>query len=948
VNDTESEPLAPAGKDRPWLVLDAGGHTDTVRRALFTPDARQIITVSDDKTVRLWDVHSGQSRRILRLPIGAGSEGTLGACAISPDGRRLAVSGRPFGGGRLGFLVHVIDLEKWQIERVLKGHRDLVPDLDFSRDGTRLATASYDRTVRVYDLRTGDCTRVLKGHTDGLRRVGFSPDGSRVAAASFDRTARIFTLADGKTEHVLTGHRAACTAVAWSRDGSTLATATADGFVRVWGRDGQLRKVHDVNAILGESRTINIMSLAISGDGREVLYGGVPTSGKIGGKAGIVDVETGRQRLAFTRHSNTVQNVALSRDGALAVSTGGDDHETYVWKTADGSIVATLQGGGRTVWGVGWSADGQSLAWSNTNRYVTRKRPLTRTIRLGDFEVGPAPIGAVERASLARGDYSLRRVDRRRIQVLHEGKPTRLLTSPFQEEVNDMTLVPGNRAVLGGSQGLYLLDLASGKVLRTFRGHSGQVMELAPSPDGRYFVSGATDQIMCVWSPDRDQPLLSIFVTGRDWIAWTPEGYYAASACGERLMGWQINRGAGQVALFHPAARFRRSLYHPDALRELLPAGSLAAALARVGKAGKDGPTSVTRVLPPETVITAPAAPGVRVAGGKVQVRAEARSVGGHAVTSLRLLVNGRPYEGDRGIRHVAAPRVGTVRATWQAVLPPGRHLLAVQAESAVSKGISTPVEVVNTSEEASRPNLYILAVGVSAYPGDMKLNYAASDADAIVRTFKDRHGGAFRDVQARLLTDKQATGRNIVAGLKWLRSVLTARDVGIVFFSGHGMRDTRGNFYFVPVDVNLRNPAATCVSGEALKKALGNMPGRIIAMFDACHSGATAQRRAGRTDDLARDLVTEDYGIVCMCSSLGDEVSLESAAVRAGFSTLGLVEGLSGKADLNADQVIHLHELEVYAARRVRQMTGGRQNPVVGRPESFRSFPLARTGGPD
>jgi uncharacterized caspase-like protein len=178
----------------------------------------------------------------------------------------------------------------------------------------------------------------------------------------------------------------------------------------------------------------------------------------------------------------------------------------------------------------------------------------------------------------------------------------------------------------------------------------------------------------------------------------------------------------------------------------------------------------------------------------------------------------------------------------------------------------------------------------------------------------------------------------------------MTPKDVAIIFFAGHGAQDPGGNFHLVPVDVNLKDPEGTCISGEFLKKTLGNMPGRLVAMLDACHSGASAlgsmpAKGPARvaTDDLVRDLVTDDYGVVVMCSSMGHEYSLESTGTKHGFFTLGLVEGLSGKADFNRDRVIHIHEVDAYAFLRVRQLSRGQQNPVTGRPPTIRSFPLAR-----
>ena len=85
---------------------------------------------------------------------------------------------------------------------------------------------------------------------------------------------------------------------------------------------------------------------------------------------------------------------------------------------------------------------------------------------------------------------------------------------------------------------------------------------------------------MRIWDPDRDEPLLSLFVAGDDWIAWTPEGYYAASPGGEQLMGWHVNNGPEAMASYYPASQFRKTLYRPDVIKRLLEAGSLDKALA--------------------------------------------------------------------------------------------------------------------------------------------------------------------------------------------------------------------------------------------------------------------------------------------------------------------------------------------------------------------------------
>jgi dipeptidyl aminopeptidase/acylaminoacyl peptidase len=69
-----------------------------------------------------------------------------------------------------------------------------VNDVVFSPDGTRLATASHDRTARIWDTATGRTTATLTDHTGPVYNVVFSPDGTRLATAGSDRTARIRSL----------------------------------------------------------------------------------------------------------------------------------------------------------------------------------------------------------------------------------------------------------------------------------------------------------------------------------------------------------------------------------------------------------------------------------------------------------------------------------------------------------------------------------------------------------------------------------------------------------------------------------------------------------------------------------------------------------------------------------------------------------------------------------
>ena len=81
----------------------------------------------------------------------------------------------------------------------LKGHTALVSSAAFSADGTRIVTASTDRTAQIWDAVSGEILREIDGHSRGLQTAVFSPDGGRVVTASMDGTARIWDVSFGMT-----------------------------------------------------------------------------------------------------------------------------------------------------------------------------------------------------------------------------------------------------------------------------------------------------------------------------------------------------------------------------------------------------------------------------------------------------------------------------------------------------------------------------------------------------------------------------------------------------------------------------------------------------------------------------------------------------------------------------------------------------------------------------
>lgn len=165
----------------PVLRVETGMHTATINRIGVDRAGRFLVTASDDKTARVWELQTGKLLRVLRVPVGDGDEGKLYAAAISPDGNTVAAGGWTSVYGRHES-VYLFDRESGRLMRRLTGLPIGVLHLAFSPDGALLvATLGGRNGVRVW--RTSDWAEVGRDTAYGNSSYG----------ADFDRAGQLVT-----------------------------------------------------------------------------------------------------------------------------------------------------------------------------------------------------------------------------------------------------------------------------------------------------------------------------------------------------------------------------------------------------------------------------------------------------------------------------------------------------------------------------------------------------------------------------------------------------------------------------------------------------------------------------------------------------------------------------------------------------------------------------------
>ena len=914
----------------PRLRIEPGMHFAMINRMDVDAAERFVVTASDDKTARVWDVQSGELLQVLRPPIGDDDEGRLYAVAISPDGEQVAVAGWTGYEWDSKNSIYIFQRSSGQLQSRIRDLPNVILDLAFSVDGRKLAVALGEGGIRLFSAHNWQELAWDSDYGSDSYSVDFDTQG-RVASTSLDGYLRLYDSQLKLLHKQQTQSGKLSFFARFSPDGQQIAVGYADNTAVdiVSAADLSTIRSQDVQGI----ENGNMGRIAWSQDGRRLYAGGRYDDGQ--GNPLVVWPKGGKGKRSLWRASQgTVMGMKPLKDGGVLYVSADpalgrlDKNGQVVWKQISGNLEFLGRTARRNfIVNSAGNILGFQYSKESTNGDVKSSQQVWQ---LTELELLPDGDSALQAPRHSGVDFEITDWE-----------------SEYDPKLNNQPLPLKNyemsRSLAIDAKGTNFA-LGTDWYIRLYE-EDGSLRWQQPTPvawavnisaDDRWVVAALGDGTIRWYEKGTGAERLAFYLhpDEKRWVTWTPEGFYAAAEGAEELIGYHLNQGADQAAEFIRIDQIGTVFNRADLVSKALDDEYWLLAEAALKEAG-DIREILNAGLPPE----------MKIVGGLQQKISQREfelnltlSDQGGGIGRVEYRINGEVV--SSGLARPYAPRAAAGQKGYKRLfsLPNRENTVEAIAYSANNQVASKPVKVSVTVDDPvhREPSLHVLSIGVSEYRDrDFNLNYAADDAVDFAALLQKQGRKLYKSVETEVLLDSEVSLQRIKTAFEDMAEQVQPQDVFVLYLAGHGLV-VEGRYHFVPHDVIYENDKAiraNALGEEKLREWLSLIEvSKRMMVIDSCHAGKVAETLAalatprGMDDKAAISRLMKATGSSVLAAASSKQQAMEGIIENGqgrGLFTHVLLNGLSGKADIiDKDGLIDINELQSYARKRVPELS--------------------------
>ncbi len=371
-------------------------------------------------------------------------------------------------------------------------HEGAIGFAEFSPDGTRISTGSFDNTARVWDATTGEPITPPLPHRGRVTSARFSPDGLRLVTTSVGREARIWDAMTGKPLTEPMQHELPISSARFIRDGTSIVVSTMRNSRFVW----DVRPKNSLPLIVSHPKRIH--QIAFSPDGNTLLTTSADNS------AILWNVKTGKEAAPPLLHERQVVYGSFSPDGKQVV-TASDDHSARVWKVEDGSQLPILLEHDQRVTSALFSPDGGYIVTAS----------IDGTARIWNAQTGELVCPPLQhRREVSHTGFS---ADGSLLVTVSRARQVNVWkTATGEKAMNEISVRgpaiyatldgPGKRLAICSLNEAQVWDIESGQSSSVDLVHNAVVLAADFSPDAKRLVTVSVDRTARVWDAETGEP----------------------------------------------------------------------------------------------------------------------------------------------------------------------------------------------------------------------------------------------------------------------------------------------------------------------------------------------------------------------------------------------------------------------------------------------------------